>query len=147
MTPVDELRNILFGWMYALSPATVQLIIQLDCLVLIPIALTGIGYLVCREAAAVAQQQPEPSIVVQGVLCVSGWVIAILLPMSGLFIWEPSTRLWLVVMSAFCIVGGIYLLGFLLGLAPEPRKFAVQAMYTAVLILWLWHTFRGGWRQ
>ena len=147
MTSMDRVSEIATSWMMALGPMAIRLILQLDELVLLPIIFTAVGYFLALKAAAAAQTSPSPNVAVQSFLGGAGLLAAIRLPVPNLNIYDPTGRLWLIMISIFLWTVGVRGLVFLLGLQANHQKSVTWGMYITMFVLCLWQLFQGGFRQ
>lgn len=143
MTAMERISGCLLAGMASLNPVAVRFIAQLDALVLLPIVFTGVGYLLSLKLAAATKTAPSPNLAAQALLWVSGWLSAILLPVSHLNIEEPVSRLWLVTISIFIVILGVPAQGYLLGIPDSQQKSVVRGIYAAIVLLCLWQILLG----
>ena len=147
MTVIDQFSACLKHCMMVLSPIAVHFCLQLDAIVLVPIVFCGGGYFVTLQLAAAAMRSPSPNIPIQVLLCVSGWIVALLLPVSRVNIEEPSARIWLMTITIFVLIVGVRIQTYLLGLPTDQRKSATWSFYTVITFLCLFQFFHGDWHQ
>lgn len=150
-TVVESLNEYLRGWVDSLDPSTIHFMLEITALVVVPLALCGLGFLVSVKNAsqnspqspATGSQCPAPNRWVQSCLFVIGELIAIGLPLNKIEIYDTTARLWTCAICLLITFFGPICLGFLIVPDAALQKNTIRNIYVIIFVLGLWQLIRG----
>jgi cytochrome bd-type quinol oxidase subunit 2 len=143
-TVIESIKHGLLRLVEAMSPAGMHFVMEVSMLVIVPLVLTGCGYLLSVRTA-VAQGTPQTAAPNRGVqisLFVIGVLAALCLPVNKVEIDEPAARLWICTIAVLIGAFGPALLGYLIVPDATAQRATVRNLYVVILALTAWQVIR-----